>query len=111
VRARLIALVLVACSSTPPKDTTLTIEQAQKLCRPSTDHLVELLTGRSTGGVPMADRLRTALYDRCANDRWGADAIDCFRALQTVEAADGCAKYLTVPQRDGFQQAIEGAAR
>jgi hypothetical protein len=107
---RIIFLALVACSSTP-KEPTLTIEQQQKLCRPSTDHLVELLTGSSTGGVPMADRLRTALYDRCANDRWGTDAIDCFRALQTVEAADGCAKYLTVPQRDGFQQAIEGAAR
>lgn len=107
---RLVLLAFVACSSTP-KEPTLTKEQQQDLCRPATDHLVELLTSEDTGGVPMADRLRTALFEHCSTDRWGADAVQCFRALQTIDKADGCAKYLTVPQRDGFQQAIEGAAR
>jgi hypothetical protein len=105
-----IFIALVACSSTP-KEPTLTKEQQQTLCRPATDHLVELLTGEQTGGVPMADRLRAALFDRCSADRWGADATRCFQTLPSIDKADGCAKYLTVPQRDGFQQAIEGAAR
>jgi len=109
---RLVALVLVlvACSSTP-KQPTLTTEQQTASCRPSIDHVVELLTSGETGGVPMAERIRTSLLDRCIADKWGADAVDCFGKLATIDHAEGCAKYLTIPQRDGFQQAVEGAAR
>ena len=102
--------MLIACSSTP-KEPTLTPKQQGDLCRPAVDHLVEVLTSGSTGDVPMAARIRTALQERCTVDKWGADAVDCFLKLQAVDKADGCARFLTVPQRDGFQQAIEGAAR
>jgi hypothetical protein len=107
---RLVILMLVACSGTP-KEPTLTPKQQGDLCRPSIDHLVEIMTSGDTGNVPMAARIRTSLLERCTADKWGADAVNCFRQLQTIDKADGCAKYLTVPQRDGFQQAIEGAAR
>ncbi|HLL22639.1 MAG TPA: hypothetical protein VK427_10930, partial [Kofleriaceae bacterium] len=64
-----------------------------------------------TGSVPLADQLRGALFERCTIDKWGADATDCFQRLRRIDEAEGCAKFLTVPQRDGFQQAIESAAR
>lgn len=102
--------MIAACSSTP-KEPTLTKEQQQNLCRPSIQHLVELMTGEQTGGVPMAEQIRTALLERCETDKWGADATQCFQTIPTIEKADTCAKYLTVPQRDGFQQAVEGTAR
>lgn len=102
--------LLVACSRTP-KEPTITKEQQEGMCRPAIDHLVELLTSEQTGGVPMADRIRNALFERCTADKWGADATTCFAKLATIDQAEGCARYLTVPQRDGFQQAIEGAAR
>lgn len=81
------------------------------MCRPAVQHLVDLVTSGETGGVPMAEQLRTALLDHCTVDKWGGDAITCFQNLAAIDKADTCAKYLTVPQRDGFQQAIEGAAR
>ena len=101
---------VVACSSTP-KEPTITKEQQAGWCRPAVDHLIELLTSSDTSGVGMADRIRTALFDKCTVDKWGKDATDCFGKLETIDKAADCAKYLTVPQRDGFQQAIEGAAR
>jgi len=109
---RLVAIlvVVVACSATP-KEPTITKEQQTTMCRPSIDHVVALLTSGETGGVPLADRIRTSLLDRCIADKWGADAIDCFGKLATIDNAGGCASYLTIPQRDGFQQAVEGAAR
>jgi len=106
-----LALLIVAACSSTPKEPTITKEQQESMCRPATSHLVALLTGSETGGVPMADQLRRALFERCTVERWGADATTCFTRLETVAAAEGCAKYLTVPQRDGFQQAIEGVAR
>jgi hypothetical protein len=105
-----VAVVLVACSSTP-KEPTITKEQQAGWCRPSVDHLIELLTSSDTGGVGMADRIRTALFEKCTVDKWGKDATDCFAKIATIDKAADCAKYLTVPQRDGFQQAIEGSAR
>ena len=30
---------------------------------------------------------------------------------ETIDKAGDCAKYLTIPQRDGFQQAVEGSTR
>lgn len=108
---RLVALaLLVACSSTP-KEPTITKEQQAAMCRPAIDHLVALMTSGETGGVPMADRIRSALFERCTVDKWGADATQCFAQLASIDQAQTCAKYLTIPQRDGFQQAIEGAAR
>ena len=105
-----IVLALVACSSTP-KEPTITKEQQEGMCRPAIERIVELLTSRDTGGVPMAQRIRTALLERCNADKWGADATQCFAKLATIDDAERCASFLTVPQRDGFQQAIEGAAR
>ena len=107
---RALLIVLVACSATP-KEPTLSPKQQGDLCRPSIDHLVEIMTSGDTGNVPMAARIRTALQERCTVDKWGADAVNCFGTLQSVDKADGCARFLTGPQRDGFQQAIEGAAR
>jgi hypothetical protein len=100
-------LVLVACSSTP-KEPTITKEQQTKLCGPAIDRLGALIGG---GDAPLAVQIRTALLDHCVADKWGADALDCFTKLPTIDKADACAKYLTIPQRDGFQQAVEGAAR
>ena len=107
----LVIMFLVACGSSTPKEPTITKEQQAAFCRPAVDHLVELMTSGDTGGVPMADRIRTALFDRCTIDKWGQDATDCFAKLATIDQADTCARFLTVPQRDGFQQAVEGAAR
>ena|SRR5687768_7374595 len=106
----LLVLAIAACSQTP-KEPTITKEQQAGWCRPSVDHLVGLLMSGDTGGVPMADRIRTALFERCTVDLWGKDAIDCFGKITTIDKAEGCAKFLTIPQRDGFQQAIEGSAR
>ena len=107
---RLVVVFLFACSSTP-KEPTIPKEKQEANCRPPVGHLVELVTAGETGSVPMAEKLRTALFDRCVADLWGADALQCFQTLETIDKADGCAKYLTIPQRDGFQQAIEGAMR
>ena len=102
-------ILLVACSATP-KQPTITKEQQAAMCRPSVEHVVDMLTRGVTGGVPMAARIRTALLERCIDDKWGEDAMRCFGKLETIEQAEGCAKYLTIPQRDGFQHAIERAA-
>lgn len=104
-----ILLAIAACSATP-KEPTITKEQQAVRCRPAIEHVVTLLTGRGPR-PPMAARIRTALLERCTGDLWGEDAIACFGALTSIEGADRCATYLTIPQRDGFQAAIEGAAR
>ncbi|MBA3501913.1 MAG: hypothetical protein M4D80_12225 [Myxococcota bacterium] len=101
------SLVLVACSSTP-KEPTITKEQQTGMCKPAIDRLGALIGG---GDAPLAQQIRGALMDRCMNDKWGLDATDCFTKLPTIDKAADCAKYLTVPQRDGFQQAVEGTAR
>lgn len=103
----LLVVLLVACSSTP-KEPTITKETQTASCRPAIDRLGALIGG---GDAPMAQKIRAALLDRCISDIWGADAIACFTKLPTIDKAADCAKYLTIPQRDGFQQAIEGAAR
>ena len=105
-----IAILLVGCSSTP-KQETLTKEQQSVNCRPAIDHLVAIMLRGETGSVPLAEQLRTALFDRCTNDTWGADATTCFQRIKLIDQAEGCAKYLTIPQRDAFQQAIESVAR
>lgn len=110
MKRALLLLSLVACGSSTPKEPTLTKEQQTNLCRPSIDHLVAILLRGETGSVPLAEKIRTALLDRCVTDKWGQDAIDCFRKVELIDQSEGCAKYLTIPQRDGFQQAIEGAA-
>ena len=110
MRAMLLVM-LVACGAGAPKEQTLSKEQQAKNCRVAVDHLVELMTSGDTGGVPMADRIRTALFDRCTVDKWGVDATQCFATISTIDKAETCARFLTVPQRDGFQQAVEGAAR
>ena len=99
------ALVLTACSSTP-KEATITKEQQTAACRPAIGRLRALIGG---GDAPIAQQIRGALMDRCVADKWGADATSCFTQLPTIDKAADCAKYLTIPQRDGFQQAIEGA--
>lgn len=104
---RLAFALLVACSSTA-KEPTITKEKQTASCRPAIERLGALIGG---GDAPMAQQLRAALLDRCVTDLWGADAIACFTELPTIDKAADCAKYLTIPQRDGFQQAIEGAAR
>ncbi len=109
MKPTILILVLAACSSTP-KEPTITKEQQQTNCRAPIDHLVALLMRGETGSVPLTDRLRTALFERCTTDKWGADALQCFGKIQLIDEAEGCAKYLTVPQRDGFQQAVEAAA-
>ncbi|MBA3391520.1 MAG: hypothetical protein H0T89_02695 [Deltaproteobacteria bacterium] len=106
-----LAFVLVACGGATPKESTLDKAQQEKLCRGSADHLVLLITGDQTGGVPTADRLRTGLLEQCVTRKWSIEAMDCFTILETIDKADTCAPYLTVPQRDGFQQAIETAVR
>lgn len=103
-------LVLVGCSSTP-KEPTITKEKQTGLCRPSVEHVVDMLARGDTGGVPLAARIRTNLLARCIDDKWGVDALDCFGKIETIEQSESCAKYLTIPQRDGFQQAIESAAQ
>ena len=106
-----LALVfLVGCSSTP-KDPVIPKEKYEQMCRPSVQHLVDLMTSGETGGVALAEKIRVALFDRCVNEKWGQDAITCFEQLAAIDKASTCAQYLTVPQRDGFQQAIEGAAQ
>lgn len=106
-----ILMLVVACGGGTPKEPTITKEEQLTLCRPAVEHVVDLLTRGDTAGVPMAARIRTALLDRCSGDKWGADAMTCFSKIETIDQAEGCAKYLTIPQRDGFQQAIESAAR
>lgn len=105
---RLALVTFAACASTPKKATK---QQQAKMCRPAIDHLVQLMTNGQTGSVPMAEQIRAALFERCAVDQWGGDAAQCFATIATIETAESCARYLTIPQRDGFQQAIEGAAR
>ena len=105
-----ILVFLVACSSTP-KEPTLTKEQQTTQCRPAVEHVVDMIARGDTAGVPLAARIRTALLDRCIGDNWGADATACFGRIETIEQSEGCAKYLTIPQRDGFQAAIENASR
>jgi hypothetical protein len=107
----IVLVLLVACGGGTPKEPTITTEQQTTLCRPSVEKLVDLIARGDTGGVPLAARIRTNLLARCIDDKWGQDALDCFRRLETIEQAEGCAKYLTIPQRDGFQQAIESAAQ
>ncbi len=106
-----LAFVLVACGGATPKEPTIDKAQQAKLCRSTSDHLVLLITGDQTGGVPTADRLRTNLLAECTDRLWSSEAMDCFTKLATIDKADTCAPYLTVPQRDGFQQAIESALR
>jgi hypothetical protein len=106
----LLLVLVVGCSSTP-KEPVIPKEKYEQMCRPSVQHLVDLITTGETGGVALADKIRTALFDRCVNDKWGPDAITCFEHLATIDKASTCAQYLTVPQRDGFQQAIEEASR
>lgn len=108
---RWILLLLVACGGGTPKETTLTEEQQTALCKPSVERLVDLIARGDTGGVPLAARIRTNLLARCIDDRWGAEAIACFGKVETIDQSGDCAKYLTIPQRDGFQQAIESAAQ
>lgn len=104
---RLAFAFLVTCSSTP-KEPTITKEKQTANCGPAIDRLGALIGG---GDAPFAQQLRGALLDRCISDKWGVDAIDCFTKLPTIDKAADCAKYLTIPQRDGFQAAIEGATR
>lgn len=105
-----IAILLVGCSSTP-KQETVTKEEQTASCRPAIDHLVAIMLRGQGGSVPLAEQLRTALFDRCTSDQWGADATTCFQRIKLIDQAGDCAKYLTIPQRDGFQQAIESVAR
>ena len=108
---RSLVLLLVACGGGTPKEATITKEQQTTLCRPSVEHVVDMISRGDTGGVPLAARIRTNLLARCIEDRWGQDALDCFGKIETIDQSEGCAKYLTIPQRDGFQQAIESAAQ
>jgi hypothetical protein len=102
-----IVLVLAACSSTP-KEPTITKEQQTAMCSPAIDRMGALVGG---GDAPLAQQIRGALMERCMLDKWGADATTCFAKLPTIDKAADCAKYLTIPQRDGFQQAVESATR
>jgi hypothetical protein len=112
IHTTLIVILLAGCpASTTPKEPTITKEQQTNDCQPPVNNLVGILMRGETANVPMADKLRSALLERCIADLWGKDAMDCFGKLQTIDQAEGCAKYLTVPQRDGFQQAIENATR
>lgn len=106
-----LALILLAACSSTPKEPTITKEQQTNMCRPAVDHLVAIMLRGETGSVPLAEQLRTALFDRCVQDKWGEDATTCFRSIRLIDDSSGCARFLTVPQRDGFEQAIESVAR
>ena len=107
-----IIVLLAGCpASSTPKEPTITREEQTGFCQPAINNLVGILMRGETANVPMADKLRSELLGRCIDEKWGKDATDCFGKLQTIDGAEGCAKYLTVPQRDGFQQAIENATR
>ena len=106
----LIAILLAGCSSTP-KQETMTKEELTANCRPAIDHLVAIMLRGETGSVPLAEQLRSALFERCTIDKWSGDATTCFQRIKLIDQAGDCAKYLTIPQRDAFQQAIESVAR
>jgi len=105
-----LVLVLGACAA-GPKEPTITREQQAQRCRTTTDQLVLLVAGGAHGGIPQAAELHAALLERCTTDRWSFDAQDCFGTLTSIDGADHCATLLTVPQRDGFEQAIETSLR
>lgn len=108
----LLILAVAACGGATPKEPTVTREQQEARCRTTADQLVLLVGGGgATGGLPQAARLHAALLERCTVDRWSFEAQDCFGDLRSIDGSDHCATLLTVPQRDGFQQAIETSLR
>jgi len=62
----------------------------------------------------MVGKMKTTLTTRCSEDKWSADAIDCFSKLTSQAELRGCEQKLTEEQRNklrGEMRQLMGSMR
>ncbi|HET7504084.1 MAG TPA: hypothetical protein VFK02_23850 [Kofleriaceae bacterium] len=86
-------------------------------CARASDNMVQRMLDRlSAKDAPPteeADALRNLIRERCEQDGWSAEAIQCLYAMKRLEDAEPCARLMTDEQQAALvrdQQAQLGAA-
>ncbi|HEU4726810.1 MAG TPA: hypothetical protein VFT22_02945 [Kofleriaceae bacterium] len=115
MRAAWIALAIAACH--PAEPARPAAPKGPTACARASDNMVQLMLDRlSAKDAPpteQADALRNLIRERCEQDGWSAEAIQCLYAMKRLEDAEPCAKLMTDAQQAALvrdQQARFGAA-
>ncbi|HEX2689867.1 MAG TPA: hypothetical protein VHN14_24780 [Kofleriaceae bacterium] len=115
MRGLWIAITLVAChhadAPTPvaPKGPT----QCARASDSMVQAMLDRLPAKGTPPTEEADALRNLIRERCEQDDWSAEAIQCVIAMKRLEDAVACAKHLTEGQQAALvrdEEARFGAA-
>lgn len=111
----LLALLLIGCPSSGPKDPAYT-PAGPKPCERMADHVVGLMqpvdpkTGKQVDqNRETADAITRVLIETCTRDTWTQDAQRCWTELADFREVEKCAPLMTVEQRDNFGRAMESA--
>ncbi len=111
----LLALLLIGCPSSGPKDPAYT-PAGPKPCERMADHVIELMqpvdptTGKQVDqNRETADAITRVLIETCSKDKWTQDAQKCWLELTAFRDVEKCAPLMTVEQRDNFGRAMEAA--
>lgn len=101
--ALLLAGALAACNGS--KSAPAQPVAPPNKCAHVADHLLSLMT-KTAQDAPAEelDRVRAHFHKRCTEDRWSADAQQCFLSLTAREDVNRCAAQLTDEQRTNIEQ-------
>ncbi|MCW5803178.1 MAG: hypothetical protein KIT31_12400 [Deltaproteobacteria bacterium] len=116
---RLAVLVAITLAPACPSGPTSRPEPvaSPRACEKMADHLIEVMLdgieqkpggdAPSRGKQETADALTRMFIQICVDTKWSVEAQTCFGGVAKLEDTNGCAEYLTVPQRDAAGKAIE----
>ncbi len=108
IRAAVLAVALTACGS--PKPAAEVPAKPPTRCAGVGDQLVALMSDTAREATEEVDAMRRQIIERCEQDRWSAEAQDCFLHVTTrQEAAEKCAGMLTAEQGNALLQQQEAA--
>jgi hypothetical protein len=100
-----VLLVAAACGSPPTPATPPVAPVPANQCARVADHLLSLMTDAAKEApTEEVDRVRVAFQRRCDEDRWSAEAQQCFLDLASKADVDRCATRLTDAQRQALEQ-------
>jgi hypothetical protein len=96
-----IAVVLVAChhADAPAPAAPRGPTQCARASDSMVQAMLDRLPAKDTPPTEEADALRNLIRERCEQDGWSAEAIQCLIAMKRLEDAEGCAKLMTDDQQ------------
>ncbi|MDB4954483.1 MAG: hypothetical protein JWO36_2052 [Myxococcales bacterium] len=104
----LVVVCLAACAHSSPPAPTAAAKQPSP-CEQLADHLVSFMPAAQHAKPEQLDPFRNLIARRCTDDRWSAEAQQCFSASKTIAEGNKCEQLLTADQAKALE--LDGQAK